>query len=138
MSTGKAITLLCGLMLACSPFRRAVPPSGPSGTVALEVEIDPRIDGADEIVTWVDEEGREALAELPPDPSRNGVVRVGIGGELYDYDVTLTPLRADELVGEPSAWECQCSNEELLERLRQELPGVANRLMQGKRSTSRR
>jgi hypothetical protein len=130
---GKAATLACGLALACSwssPGRALTPaPTGPSVGVELEVEIDPRIDGADDLVTWVDEEGRKALAELTPNPDRQGLVRVGIGGQLYDYDVTLTPMRSGQAVGTPSAWECECSNEELLDRLRRELPGAAERLV---------
>lgn len=130
---GKAATLACGLALACSwssPGRALTPaPTGPSVGVELEVEIDPRIDGADDLVTWVDEEGRKALADLAPNPDRQGLVRVGIGGQLYDYDVTLTPMRGGQAVGTPSAWECECSNEELLDRLRRELPGIAERLV---------
>jgi hypothetical protein len=130
-SLGKTVALACGLALACSWSSpgRAFTPAGEAHGVELEVEIDPRIDGADDLVTWVDEVGRKALTELPANRDRHGVVRVAIGGELYDYDVTMTPLRAGESVAKPSTWECECSNEELLERLRRQLPGVAEQLV---------
>jgi hypothetical protein len=126
---GAVALLLCGLVQGCWPWSRTIAPTGPPGVVELEVEIDPRIDGADDLVTWIDEEGRKVLAGLPVDSRRNGVVLVGIGGELYDYDVTMTPRRAGEPVGEPRVWACECTSEELLERLRRELPRVADRLV---------
>lgn len=125
-----ALVVACELALACSwpPRAQASAPMAESN-VELEVEIDPRIAGADDLVTWVDDEGRKTLAELPRDRERLGVVRVGIAGELYDYRITVTTLRGEEPVGEPSVWGCECSNEDLLERLRQELRGAADRLV---------
>ena len=92
--------------------------------VDLEVLVAAAIVEAAELRRWVDEEGREVLDGLPDEPVHRGSLRVEIDGALYDYQVTITPLRDGLVVGVPSTWKCECSNEQLLEKLRAALPEV--------------
>lgn len=69
------------------------------------------------------------LEGLPEDPTRRGSLRIEIGGALYEYQVSITTSRDGAIVGTPSTWECECSNGELLERLRAELPTAAEGLV---------
>lgn len=96
--------------------------------VELEVEIDRRILDADDLSSWVNDEGHGVLTRLD-DRDRHGVIRVAIAGELYDYEVVVTARREDAPVGEPSVWTCECSNDELLARLEGELTAAADRLV---------
>lgn len=106
---------------------RATP--GPSMTeVAVEVEVAPTIAEAAELRSWVDEEVHRTLAALPPEPARRGSLRIAIAGALYDYAVTLTIARDGEVIGAPLEWSCECSNGELLARLREALPEVTRGL----------
>lgn len=92
--------------------------------VDLEVLVAPEIAEAADLRRWADEEGRRVLDGLPDEPARRGSLRVEIGGVLYDYQVTITPLRDELVMGIPSTWRCECSNEELLDKLRAALPEV--------------
>lgn len=96
--------------------------------VELEVEIDGRILDADDLSSWVTDEGHGVLTRLD-DRERHGMIRVAITGELYDYEVVVTAHREDAPVGEPSVWTCECSNDELLARLEGELTAAADRLV---------
>lgn len=102
--------------------------SRPVKGVTIEVKIAPGIAEGADLRRWIDEDARRVLEELPEDPTRRGSLRIEIGGALYEYQVTLTTTRDGEVVGTPSAWECDCSNGELLDRLRSELPGAAEGL----------
>lgn len=102
--------------------------SRPVKGVTIEVKIaDGIAEGAD-LRRWIDEDARRVLDGLSEDPTRRGSLRIEIGGALYEYQVTLTTTRDGEVVGTPSSWECDCSNGELLDRLRSELPGAAEGL----------
>lgn len=96
--------------------------------VTLEVKIAPGLVEAADLRRWIDEDGRRVLDGLPDDPTRRGSLRIEVGGALYEYQVTITTLRDGAVVGTPSTWDCDCSNEELLDRLRGELPAVAEGL----------
>lgn len=112
--------------------RAAMFPAGgsrPAPDVTLEVKVAPAIVESAELRTWVEEEGRRVLDGLPKEPKRRGGVRVEIGGELYEYRVTITAVRDGVVVGVPSEWACECSNEELLERVRGELVAGAEGLV---------
>lgn len=108
------------------PAPSAVP--RPIKGVTLEVKIAPGLVEAADLRRWIDEDGRRVLDGLPDDPTRRGSLRIEVGGALYEYQVTITTLRDGGVVGTPSTWECDCSNEELLDRLRGELPAVAEGL----------
>lgn len=124
------VSLVCSLALGPAWFReaRAQAPATDAAGVELEVRVDPKISGADQIVSWVSEDARKALAERPK-RERRGTVRVGIAGDLYDYEVTITALRGEQSVGSPRSWHCECSNDDLLARLRTDLPVVADQLI---------
>jgi len=96
--------------------------------VTLVVNVAPEIVGAEELQQWITSDGREALAQTPIEAPHQGELRLTIGGALYDYEVTLTALRDDGPVGEAQRWECECSNGELLQRVRVEIPKVLGRL----------
>jgi len=89
--------------------------------VELEVEVSDEIVEAAELQRWIHDEGRRVLNGLPAETKRRGGLRVEIGGALYDYQVTISVLRDDTPMGFPRTWQCECSNEELLEKLRAEL-----------------
>lgn len=127
---GVGVALACGsaLWLLGSHEARALGPSESAGGITLEVRVDPEISGADDLVTWANEAGRNALSDRSS-AERSGSVRVTIAGGLYDYEVTLTALQGDEPVGQSSMWDCECSNDELLTRLRKEIPRTADRLI---------
>lgn len=124
------VPLVCSLALGPAWLReaRAQAPATDAAGVELEVRVDPKISGADQIVSWVSEDARKALAERPK-RERRGTVRVGIAGDLYDYEVTITALRGEQSVGSPRSWHCECSNDDLLARLRTDLPVVADQLI---------
>jgi len=88
----------------------------------LEVLVSPEIVDAAELQQWIHDEGLRVLDELPDEPGRRGSLHVELGGALYDYRVTITTLRDGAVLGTPTTWVCECSNEELLEKLRAGLP----------------
>jgi hypothetical protein len=104
------------------------PDAGPGADVTqeadveLEVRVAPEIVEAVELQRWVHEEGRRVLDGLPDETVLRGSLLVEIGGALYDYQVTISVLRDDAPMSLPSVWKCECSNEELLEKLRVALP----------------
>jgi len=96
--------------------------------VTLEIEIASGIVERADLRRWIDEDARRVLDALPDDAERRGSLRIAVVGALYEYEVTITARRDGTVVGTPSTWTCDCSNEELLDRLRTELPAVAERL----------
>lgn len=106
------------------------PPAQPTSSVTLEVNVAADIVEAAELQQWIDEEARRMLDARPGESRRRGSLHVTVGGALYEYQVTITARRDGEVVGRPSSWQCECSNEELLERLREELPRTADLLVE--------
>lgn len=116
--------------LAARPTTMVFPPGSPrpAPDVALEVKVAPAIAEAADLQRWVSEEGRRVLDGLPQEPRRRGSLRVEIGGALYEYRVVITAVRDGAVVGTPREWACECSNEELLERVRGEVATTAEHL----------
>lgn len=102
--------------------------SEPDEELELRVQIDERIEGAEEIRQWVEDEAYTVLDQLQSKHPLGGRLNIAIGGQRYVYQVTLTVLRDEKVVGEPDAWSCECSNDELLENLRTRLPDVVKLL----------
>lgn len=100
----------------------------PAPDVTLEVEVAPSIVEAAELKKWVSEEGRRVLDGLPKEPKRRGSLRVEIEGALYEYRVRISAVRDGVMMDGVRAWACECSNEELLERVRGELVAGAEHL----------
>jgi len=119
--------LMCCLATVCSWRLDAYAQPSGQPDVELEVRIDPQMVDASDLQHWVDKESRNVLATLP-DRERGGLLRVEIAGSIYDYEITMTAIREGRSIGEPEVWKCECSNEDLLERLRAALPVTAERL----------
>ncbi|MEM9453732.1 MAG: hypothetical protein AAGF11_06105 [Myxococcota bacterium] len=89
--------------------------------VEVEVHVASGIVKADELTEWIETGTQDTLAESPSEYPRRGKLRVDVSGELYDYSIRITAYPEDEEMPEPSEWTCECSNEELLEKLSVEL-----------------
>lgn len=127
----KAVALTCGLAISCSSSSaRALVPKT-TQDVGLEVDVHPDIVDSGELASWIEEDGQRVLAELT-ERERLGFLQVVITGGIYDYDVSITALREGQTVGAPDEWRCECSNEDLLQRLRSALPIAADRLIVAK------
>ncbi|MCA9708083.1 MAG: hypothetical protein KDK70_19685 [Myxococcales bacterium] len=95
----------------------------------LRIEVGAGIDGAAELKRWIDEVSRKALGQRPPGAEPlAGTVHIEVTGVLYDYRVTLSTTRRGNTVGAPDEWTCDCSNDELLEKIEARIPGIASRL----------
>lgn len=100
--------------------------TGPEGeTLDDQVEVDVHVasgivKGA-ELTEWIEADMQQTLVESPSGFPRRGKLRVDVSGELYDYSIRITAYPEDEETPEPSEWTCECSNEELLEKLSVEL-----------------
>jgi hypothetical protein len=126
----RAIAFACGMALMSSPATkaRAFAPGEDKNGVVLEVAIDPRISDAADLATWIGDEITPLLTKLSGQ-DHQGTVRVGIAGALYDYEVTVIALQDNEPIGESNTWRCECSNEDIIARLREILPGLVDRLV---------
>ena len=96
--------------------------------VGLQVGVEPTIAGADRLRAWIEEDGHEVLRESRGNVPRRGTVIVLVEGDVFDYRVTVAASREGRDVSEPKKWDCVCSNEELLGRLREVIPQVAEDL----------
>lgn len=114
--------------LAADPSRPSIPEPPATPPPTLEVDLDPTIPDASSLAEWILADGTQALAELPPAPSRRGTVRVSVSGSLYDYDVTITALREGSTVEPTTTWSCECTNDDLLARLRADIQTAARSL----------
>lgn len=120
-------TLVVAAVLPSSrALASAQPPSAPPNPT-LEVQIDPTIPDASDLYDWIYEESTRALAELPPSPTRRGTVRVSVSGTLYDYDVSIVTIR-DGSTDETTSWSCECTNDDLLARIRGDVQSAAESL----------
>lgn len=97
--------------------------------IEYDVRVDPRINGAEGLQQWVEEELRKSLADHGfRGAVFRGTVSIDISGRTYDYRTTLIARRGDQVLGAPEEWACECSNEELLDEVRARVPSVVARL----------
>ncbi|MCA9651986.1 MAG: hypothetical protein KC501_18870 [Myxococcales bacterium] len=110
--------------LAMSTVASAEPASPPR----LEVVIEPGLEDAELFPGWV----AELEPELEPGSSSQAegpAIRVEIGGRYLDYRYRVVALRDGEPVVAPSAAKtCECSRDDLLLRIDQELDASIDRL----------
>lgn len=130
LATALSVAVAAAPPVALAARMGPVPSVGsrPVKGVTLEVKIAAGLVESADLRRWIDEDARRVLEGLPEDPTRRGSLRIEIGGALYEYQVSITTSRDGAIVGTPSTWECDCSNGELLERLRAELPTAAEGL----------
>lgn len=122
------VALAAGLALAHVRLAAAEAPATPTPSTALEVEMDPNVPEGELLAEWVYQESTAALAALGPAPGRQGTIRVGISGDLYDYEVTVTTIRDGSAREESVAWPCQCTHDEMLVGIRTEVQAAAREL----------
>lgn len=105
--------------LAAAPLEGAVvSPTAASGHEALRVTVDPGIDDAARIPGWVAERNAETLDRLGEQPGHERWVEVRVGGETYVYRVEVTAMRDGKpLGGKREPLVCECTSEELLQRI---------------------
>lgn len=130
LATALSVAVAAAPPVALAARMGPVPSVGarPVKGVTLEVKIAAGLVESADLRRWIDEDARRVLEGLPEDPTRRGSLRIEIGGALYEYQVSITTSRDGAIVGTPSTWECDCSNGELLERLRAALPTAAEGL----------
>lgn len=87
-------------------------------SITIEVEISSTIPDAQALSDWIHEGGSEALRQLSPPPTNPGTIRVTVSGDLYDYEVAISFLRKGSISESTVTWPCECTNEELIARIR--------------------
>ncbi len=102
--------------------------SGPSTQIEIEVDVAKSIAESEDIRRWVGQRAQSVVDTLPAGSSHRGVVRVTLSGALYDYQVEIQAMRGRKAVGAPITWPCECSSEELLDKLSETLPEVVGHL----------
>jgi hypothetical protein len=88
------------------------------GRKTLRVTVDPGIDDAARIPQWVAERNAATLGRLGEQPGHERWVEVSVGGETYAYRIEVTAMRDGKPLGpkrEPVV--CECTSEELLQRI---------------------
>lgn len=97
----------------------------PASSERLRVEVDPALDDASRLPGWIAERSAGSVEGLEAKAGRGAWVRVEVGGETYEYRVTVTPMRGDSVVGEAvEPIVCSCTSKELLERVDEEVRRV--------------
>ena len=121
--------LLLGLLFSVSAHATPAPSTAESSSPpTLEVELDPAIPDASDLSEWIRDEATEALAELPPSPERRGTIRISVAGALYDYDVSIITIREGSTDEQITRWTCECTNDDLLTRVRNDVEVTASTL----------
>ncbi|MCH9687158.1 MAG: hypothetical protein K0V04_37325 [Deltaproteobacteria bacterium] len=98
--------------------------AAPVTEIEIDVQVDDTILEADALRQWVEQEASKTLASTSSALERRGRIVVEVGGALYQYEVHLAAMRDGRGVGDPVTWSCDCSNEQLLEKVRADLPRV--------------
>lgn len=119
-----AVALGMSFMVWGPPTASAAAPAKPVETpiredrAALRITVDPHIEDAATIPSWVAERSGDAVERLAQPPGHERWVEIEIGGETYAYRFTVTAMRDGEpVVGRPEPIVCECTSEELLVRL---------------------
>jgi len=94
----------------------------------IEVATDSTIPDAVTLADWIHQESFDALAELEPSPQRRGTIRVSVSGALYEYQVSITTIRESSADEATTSWSCECSNDDLLARIRTDVQAAAKAL----------
>ena len=137
----KSLALALGLALINAPATAAGEPSLPQSLPAvaqepratlngpvLEVEMAPAIQDAETLSEWIHQESLDAFSQLEPSPDLRGTIRVSVSGSLYDYQVSIATLREGSTQEDTLSWSCECSNEDLLVRIRVDVQAAAKAL----------
>lgn len=103
-------------------------PEHPSSHVLIEVELDPTIPDAEALADWIHETSTTAVLPPASAPRRHGTLRVSVSGALYDYQVAITTIRDGTNDEDTTGFSCECTNDELLERISDDIDAAASRL----------
>lgn len=106
----------------------AGPLAAPIRSLAVEVETDPAIPDASTLSAWIQQESLDALAKLELSSNHRGTIRVSVSGALYEYRVSITTILEGSTEEKSTEWSCECSNDDLLTRIRADVQTAATAL----------
>lgn len=106
-------------------------PSGPIDPV-LRIHVEPTIEDARLLPRWIAGRSLPAAKRVPPREGHEQWIAVVIGGDTYDYRVSVVAMRDGEPVGPASAPEvCVCNSDELLALVHARIVAAAEALSEG-------
>lgn len=100
-----------------------------SGVPNLLVWVEPGVPDGERVGGWVEERGAVVLREHQPALEDEDLVRVAVRGGPYDYRIHIALLRGKRLLKEQlDVIVCECSSDEMLERVGEAIGEGARRL----------
>lgn len=107
MARGKAVGILGAVGAVMAP---------PAASGPLRVDVEPTIDDATLLHDWVVSRNPSVAEKVPAIEGHEQWIAVKIGGETYDYRVSVVAMRDGKPLGAVKEAEvCECTNEKLLE-----------------------
>jgi hypothetical protein len=99
---------------------------------AVTVTIAEGMEDADRLRTWIVDAGNQALRDGGHDPDTVadtlGTIAIDVQGELYDYDLSMTVTRASGRTDALDPLDCECTYDELLDKIGPRLDAAVERL----------
>lgn len=112
-----------------APSRTGDDDAASSGVPNLLVWVEPGVPDGERVGGWVEERGAVVLREHQPALGDEDLVRVAVRGGPYDYRIHIALLRSKRLLKEQlEVIVCECSSDEMLERVGEAIGEGARRL----------
>jgi hypothetical protein len=112
-----------------APESGAEADASPSRVPNLVVWVEPGVTDGERIGGWVEERGAVVLREHQPPLEPEDLVRVAVRGGPYDYQIHIALLRRKRLLEDQlDVIVCECSSDEMLDRVGEAIDAGARRL----------